>query len=261
MASSLIGGLIQKKIVHPQSIHLFDPDINKCESLAQEMGINVASNNQTLVKLSDVIVIAVKPQVMKLVIEPISAELSEYRPLIISVAAGIESSSIVRWAEFDLPIVRVMPNTPALIGKGASGLYANEFVTTEQRALTEHLIDAVGVSRWVKSESDIDLVTALSGSGPAYFMLFIQSLVESAVKAGLEEEVAKALAVQTAIGASELVKHSELPLQQLIDNVTSPNGTTEQALKSFASENLKAIIDNAFTAAHKRSAELAEELG
>ena len=164
MASSLIGGLIQKNIIQPQSIHLFDPDTTKCQSLADELGINVANDNRALVKDCDVIVVAVKPQVMRQVIEPISAELIAHHPLLISVAAGIESSSIISWAKYDLPVVRVMPNTPALIGKGASGLYANEFVTIAQRELTEHLVSSVGIARWVESESDIDLVTALSGS-------------------------------------------------------------------------------------------------
>jgi len=154
-----------------------------------------------------------------------------------------------------------MPNTPALIGQGASGLYANDRVNDEQRVVASQLVNAVGSSAWVDKENDIDSITALSGSGPAYFMLFIQSLIESAVNAGLEPEAAKTLAVKTASGAAALIDSSDLPLQTLIDNVTSPGGTTEQALLSFERSNLKGVVDSAFNAAKNRSEEMAKELG
>ena len=154
-----------------------------------------------------------------------------------------------------------MPNTPALIGKGAAGLFANARVSTEQKTLTTQMMQSIGVANWVKSESDIDSITALSGSGPAYFMLFIQGLIESSVKAGIDADTAKTLAVQTALGTAELINSSELDLKTLIDNVTSPNGTTEQALKSFADQDLKGSIQSAFDAARIRSEQLAKELG
>ena len=183
------------------------------------------------------------------------------RPLIISIVAGITATSIEKWLEDPYAIIRVMPNTPALVGMGASGLYANQRVSQEQRKNAELLCDSIGTSTWVQSESDIDTVTALSGSGPAYFMLFIQGLIEAAQAAGLSHESAKLLATQTAAGAAHLVANTDSPLQTLIDNVTSPNGTTEKALQSFNNANLKPIIGNAFEAARKRSEELAKELG
>ena len=186
---------------------------------------------------------------------------SEKQPLIISVVAGIRATSIEQWLEQDVALIRVMPNTPALIGKGASGLFANKNVNSDQKTVAQSMLDAVGLVEWVENEDDIDSITALSGSGPAYFMLFIQGLIEASVKAGIAPETAKNLAVQTAIGSAELVLSSDIPLQKLIENVTSPNGTTEQALISFSNSNLKGIIEEAFNSARKRSTELADELG
>lgn len=261
MATSLIGGLIKLGQMSGEQIILFEPNREKGQALRDEYGLALANDNQQLVASTDVVVIAVKPQVLQAVLEPLVAEFSQYTPLIISIVAGIRADSIEAWVDTPLPIVRVMPNTPALIGMGASGLYANQHVSTEQRGLTELLINSVGTSAWVTSEADIDSVTALSGSGPAYFMLFIQGLIEAAETAGMDSDTAKTLAIQTATGAAELVASSTLPLQTLIDNVTSPNGTTEQALLSFANNNLKGIVAAAFEAAKQRSEELANELG
>lgn len=265
MASSLIGGLLSanSKNISAEQIIVFDPSTEKTEALVAEFGARAAKDNQSLVKQASVVVIAVKPQVMQRVLEPLAEAFQNKSasPLIVSIVAGITSASIERWLENAYPIVRVMPNTPALIGIGASGMHANEHVSDQQRRLTETLMNSVGLCAWVNSEHDIDSVTALSGSGPAYFMLFIQSLIDAAVNAGLEETTAKTLAVQTAIGAAELIVASDKPLQTLIDNVTSPGGTTEQALKSFNQSELPKIISAAFEAAKRRSEELAAELG
>jgi pyrroline-5-carboxylate reductase len=206
-------------------------------------------------------VIAVKPQVLEQVLTPLAEQLRATKPLIISVVAGITAQSIERWLGEPFAIIRVMPNTPALVGSGASGLFANAMVSPAQKLNAQQLIETVGTSAWVPNEADIDSVTALSGSGPAYFMLFMQSLVDAGVDAGLTPETAKTLAVATAKGAAELVESSDLSLQALIDNVTSPKGTTESALRAFHASKLPAIVNTAFTAAKIRSEELAEELG
>lgn len=264
MASSLIGGLINNSgelKLTPNDIMVFEPNVEKAQQLHSQFNIELASDNQQLLAHANVVVIAVKPQVLQSVLEPLKETFKAHKPLIISIVAGITSSSIEAWLKGEFAVVRVMPNTPALVGAGASGLYANQRVSNEQRILTADLINAVGVSCWVNSEADIDSVTALSGSGPAYFMLFIQCLIEAAQAAGLDADTAKELAVATASGSAKLVANSEQSLGTLIDNVTSPGGTTEQALNSFQSNNFSSIINAAFEAARVRSQELAEQLG
>ncbi len=261
MATSLIGGAVSQGDIPADRIWVFEPDLDKAQALATKYGINTAQDNVELIAKSDIVVIAVKPQVMQKVISPVAENFRQAKPLIVSVVAGITATSIEKWLGDSFSIIRVMPNTPALVGMGASGLYANRGVSQEQREAIEALCNAVGITAWVDSEADIDSVTALSGSGPAYFMLFIQSLIEAAQAAGLSRESAKSLATQTAAGAAHLVATSDAPLQTLIDNVTSPNGTTEKALQSFDQANLKSVIANAFEAARKRSEELAKELG
>lgn len=261
MSTSLIGGLIEKGRVSSNDIYLFEPNADKAHHLANTYKVNLVSSNVDLILECDIMVIAVKPQVLQSVLEPLKEALQKRRPMIISVVAGINANSIASWSGGNLPIVRVMPNTPALIGMGASGLFANTQVSKEQYSLAEELMSAVGKSAWVPNENDIDSVTALSGSGPAYFMLFIQSLISAAESAGIAPHTAKMLAVQTAAGAAEMVSNTDLPVQTLIDNVTSPNGTTERALESFAKDNLSRVVQNAFNAAKQRSEELAKELG
>lgn len=260
MASSLIGGLVNAGSVAPEHIWVSEPCADKAQGLKDDFAINIADDNSALVRHCNTVVVAVKPQVMEQVIRPLASELTERQPLLISVVAGITAHSIEQWLGFATPIVRVMPNTPALVGSGASGLFANQNVTDSQRDTAEQLMQAVGVTAWVPKEADIDSVTALSGSGPAYFMLFIDSLIKAGVAAGLEEDTAKLLAVATAKGAAELVQSSELSLQTLIDNVTSPKGTTEQALLTLHELEFPTTVQKAFDAAKRRSQELAEEL-
>jgi pyrroline-5-carboxylate reductase len=153
-----------------------------------------------------------------------------------------------------------MPNTPALVGSGASGLFANALVNAAQRSIADQLLGAVGLSVWVETESDIDSVTALSGSGPAYFFLMMEAMQESAVKLGLSSELAKALTYQTALGAAQLALASDEETAQLRRNVTSPNGTTERAINHFEDGGLRQLVDGALQAAHARSIELAGEV-
>jgi len=261
MASSLIGGLISNGSFRADQVYLFEPNADKSESLSREFGITALASNQAVVARADIVVVAVKPQVLQSVLTPLADVFKSHSPLIVSIVAGITANSIEQWLQSEQAVVRVMPNTPALVGVGASGLYANQRVSTQQKQVAEQLMNAVGYSAWVPSEGDIDSITALSGSGPAYFMLFIQGLVEASVRAGLDEKTAKQLAIQTAAGAAELVAQSDESLQTLIDNVTSPGGTTERALLSFAESNLKGITGEAFDAAKTRSEQLAKELG
>ncbi len=248
-------------LLSPRNLYLFEPNADKAAELESEFGLQLVDDNAELIKCCDTVVVAVKPQVLQNVLMPLAEYFQRHQPLVISVVAGIGAESIEKWLGGNAAIVRVMPNTPALVGKGASGLYANKNVQNSQRELTEQLMSAVGVTAWVESDSDIDTVTALSGSGPAYFMLFIKSLVDAAQNAGLSESAAKQLAVQTAAGAAELVAQSDAPLQTLIDNVTSPNGTTQAALTSFYNNDFEQTIFSAFEAARLRSIELANELG
>ncbi|MDB4511926.1 pyrroline-5-carboxylate reductase [Arenicella sp.] len=264
MASSLIGGLLSHTLLDdftPQDIMVFEPNNAKAKQLNAEFNIQLAVDNQQLLQHANVVVIAVKPQVLQTVLKPLSASFKETKPLIVSIVAGIRIGSIERWLDDQHAVVRVMPNTPALMAAGASGLFANERVDSEQKKITERLLNAVGMSRWVNSEEDIDTVTALSGSGPAYFMLFIKSLIDAAQTAGLDHDTATELALATASGSAKLIANSDLPLQTLIDNVTSPGGTTEQALLSFHADQLPTIVCSAFEAARLRSEEMAEQLG
>ena len=268
MAKSIIGGLVPD-IINSSSIHVFDPDADQLSQLCEQFDVIGCPSNEDLIKQCDVIVLAVKPQVMSAVLAPIAAAICEQNPLIISIAAGITNDLILQIINHscayetpknDLAIIRVMPNTPALVNAGASGMFANDFVTNSQKDIADTLLSAVGSAVWVKNETDIDAVTALSGSGPAYFMLFIQSLIESAEQAGLSTAVAKQLAIDTCAGSAKLIQNSEADIAQLIKNVTSPGGTTEQALQSFKNNELPHIIDNAFNAALQRSKELGAEL-
>jgi len=272
MASSLIRGLLAKG-QSPQSIWAADVDASKLESLAQDCGINTAAAEQITASV-DVLVLAVKPQVMQSVCESLTSVLpraDKTAPLIISIAAGITSAQIEHYLansvsannvlESKAAIVRCMPNTPALIGRGASALFANAQVTAEQKTMADTIMQAVGISVWVDVESDIDIVTALSGSGPAYFFLFMEAMQNTAVEMGLSEEVARILTYQTAAGAAELALASTESTDELRRRVTSPGGTTEQAIKKFESGGIRELVDKALKAARDRSIELADDFG
>jgi pyrroline-5-carboxylate reductase len=258
MASSLIRGMIAKG-AEKTSLWAADLDFDKLNILKSECGIKAASNAE-IAKTADIIVLAVKPQVMKIVCTELKTLLGERSPLIISIAAGITASHLSHWIAPSTAIIRCMPNTPALVGKGASGLFANEHVDELQKELAEKLMASVGICVWVEQESDIDTITALSGSGPAYFFLFMESMQKSAQEMGLTEDVARTLTNQTALGAAELALASNESIECLRLNVTSPGGTTEQAIKQFQLGNLPKLVDTALKSARARSIELAAQL-
>ena len=259
MAGSLIKGLLATGI-NPASIWVADIDQEKLEQLATSSKVNTASS-EDFAAIADVLVLAVKPQAMKNVCLQLTKEIRSNKPLIISIAAGITADNLAAWLGTDSSIVRSMPNTPALIGRGASGLFANSAVSDSQGEIAQAIMEAVGISVWVAEEKDIDSVTAVSGSGPAYFFLFIEAIQKAAVQLGLSEDLARQLSYQTALGAAELAISSDDDIETLRKNVTSPGGTTEQAILAFENGGLRKLVTDAVQAAQRRSVELAEEFG
>ena len=255
MSNSLIKGLLAKDKI-PSTILAADIDLKKLELLRKESGIKGMSNQQ-IANQADVIVLAVKPQIMEMVC--LNLELPSSSKLIVSIAAGITTNQLQKWLGSGTAVVRCMPNTPALIGKGASGLFANNKVRQAQKQLAQAIMDAVGICVWVEDESDIDTVTAVSGSGPAYFFLFMEAMQEVAQELGLSKDLAKSLICHTAVGAGELAKCSEHSTAELREKVTSPGGTTQYAISKFESGNLKELVREALMAARNRSIELAQE--
>lgn len=258
MARSLIGGLLATGF-KAAKITVADPSAACIES-ARAMGVNVAADNAELVATADVVILAVKPQVMAQVLEPLRAELAQHKPLLISIAAGINCTSLQRWAGVTIPIVRCMPNTPALLQEGASALFATDAVDESQKAMAESVLNAVGLVVWVESEDQLDAVTAVSGSGPAYFFLLMELIQQAGERLGLDAECAKKLTIQTALGAAKMAQQSDQNAAQLRAQVTSPNGTTQAAIESFIEQNIAATVNTALDAAHRRSISLAKEM-
>jgi pyrroline-5-carboxylate reductase len=261
MASSIIGGLVAKG--YPaQSITASDPHEGTLERLKAIAPVRTASDNCKAIADADVVILAVKPQVMKDVLAPIAATLRESRPLIISIAAGIGIRSIEAWlGDATLPIVRCMPNTPALVQAGATGLYAGASVSAGQRAQADTILRAIGIALWVEREADIDAVTAVSGSGPAYFFMVMEAMQAAGEKLGLAPDVARQLTLQTALGAAQMAIASDVDAAELRRRVTSPNGTTERAIAAFEAGGLRALFEKGMTDCRDRSIELAKELG
>ena len=260
MALSLIGGLVAdgydaKKIIAS------DKNPDQLASLSARFGTRSAADNKQAAEGADVVVFAVKPQILESVARELSALIEARRPLVISIAAGIREKSLATWLGGDVPLVRTMPNTPAMIQAGATVLHANNQVTREQRDLAETILRAVGLTCWVDDESLLDVVTALSGSGPAYFFLVMEAMEQAGLELGLPADSARLLTLQTALGASRMAMESNEGPAVLRQKVTSPGGTTERALEIFEEGGLKAIFKNAITAAKERSEELSQILG
>lgn len=258
MARAIISGLLDSgysgELIHATTLH---PE--NLEDLAAK-GVHTGADNSELVKQCDVVVFAVKPQKIEHVVRDLREELASHQPLVISVAAGITAAALCRWASCDLALVRCMPNTPALVGKGASGLFANDQTRTEQKQLAEQILSAVGITIWVDKEEQIDAVTAVSGSGPAYYFLMMEAMIDAAQKLGLPAEQAQQLVLQTALGAATMASTSEHDAAELRRRVTSPKGTTEQAILSFQREGFESIVEHAMEACKNRAGTLAKEL-
>ncbi|KAI0200797.1 pyrroline-5-carboxylate reductase [Astrocystis sublimbata] len=266
MAAAIIGGLSAKGI-DKQNICVSEPwEVNR--NKMKESGVRTTESNVEASQDADLLVIAVKPQVAKAVCQELAAAWAERSttPLIISIAAGITLQSMKEWfklADGRVPhIVRVMPNTPALVGEGASGLYADESVSSSEKDLAAALLASVSkATEWVDREELIDVVTGLSGSGPAYFFAMVEHMIASATKLGLSQEQATRLATQTCLGAGKMLVESPEEPAQLRKNVTSPNGTTAAALESFEASGFNDIVDKAVKAATSRGEELGRTLG
>ena len=260
MASSLIGGLTSSS-EQPANILVAEPNTAQREQLAQQFDIQTTEDNTNTLK-ADVVVLAVKPQLLQVVCRELSEALrrSNKQPLFISIAAGVRSADIDRWLGGNQAIVRCMPNTPSLLQTGATGLYANLQVNASQKTLAENILQAVGIALWVNKEDELDAVTAVSGSGPAYFFLLMEAMQQAGIKLGLEAETAKKLVLQTALGAALMADNSDVDAATLRARVTSKGGTTEQAINSFQNANFEQLVENALKAANDRSQTLANEL-
>ncbi|BCE03234.1 pyrroline-5-carboxylate reductase [Marinicellulosiphila megalodicopiae] len=259
MAGAIIGGLV-KQGFDPQDIFASNRNKERLNSLKTSFGIQLCENNQDLIAQADVIVLSVKPQGMKVLCDEISQSVQQHNNLVISVAAGLEIKTIEQWLGGNIPMIRCMPNTPSLVQTGASGLHANAQVTQNQKDFSKKLFDAIGISVWVPSEHDIHAVTAIAGSAPAYFFLFMQAMQEAGVKQGLSAETARALTVQTALGAARMLDQTDETAEALRKKVTSPGGTTEQAILNFQKNQLSDIVEQAMQACSDKSVELSKVL-
>jgi pyrroline-5-carboxylate reductase len=258
MAAALIGGLV-KRGASPQDFFAIDVDHNARTRLENQFGIATADRADERLRAYDAIVIAVKPQVMKAVAESFAPQLSTQ--LVVSIAAGIRGADISRWLGGYRRIVRVMPNTPALIGMGVTGLTALSGVDEAGRTMASNILGAVGETVWFDDEKKLDAVTAISGSGPAYVFYFIEALQEAARRLGLSDEEGRALALSTFAGAAQLAVQSNEPASVLRERVTSKGGTTAAALASFDARSVKEAIVAGVLAADARAKEMGDELG
>ena len=260
MASAIFGGLLDNGFDSDQ-ISVIDPS-EGAQQQARSAGLTRVYSAAPDAIEDDLLVLAVKPQIASTVLASLQGKLST-STTVLSIIAGIDANSLAKMLGLDdaSTIIRCMPNTPALVNEGMTALLANNQCSEHGQRLAEQVMAAVGKTLWVSEESDLDTVTAISGSGPAYFFLFMESLTEAAVRLGMPTEEARLLAVQTAIGSAKLAAVSDDKLSQLRNNVTSPGGTTEQAVLSFEQSGLRNVVDDAVLAARKRSIELSKEFG
>jgi pyrroline-5-carboxylate reductase len=259
MARSLIGGLATRgRSAH--DIVVADPLRASLDALKSRYGVRVTNDNAAAARGASIVVLAVKPQDLHPVVNQIKTELLASRPLVLSVAAGIRATAIQRWAG-GLPVVRAMPNRPALQGHGITALYATPEVDAPGRRTAEDLLATVGSTLWIGRESDMDVVTAVSGSGPAYFFLLIELLEQAATELGLPPEVSRKLATETAFGSGAMAREAAESAAVLRQQVTSKGGTTEAALHHLDSNGVRKLFIDAVAAAARRSKQLADELG
>lgn len=260
MASAIIGGLLNAGYA-PERLCAVEPS-EAAQTKLQTLGVGeVGGQPGPRFQNSELVILAVKPQYMHAATEGIKEHLSS-KAVVMSVAAGISVDGLKKQlANAALPVVRCMPNTPALVGAGASGLFASPEVTAHQRAGIQAVMGVVGTTVWLEKEHCIDYVTAISGSGPAYFFAFMEAMIAAGEKMGLDHETASQLTLQTALGAAKLAKQSSDPVTELRRNVTSPGGTTERALNSFNQDNLAALVDRGMQACLDRAQEMAKEFG
>ena len=260
MARSLTGGLLKNGWKKDQII-LSDPEPAQRQAIETVLGIKAFADNNEVAARADLLVLAVKPQILAEVTKSLASTVQKKKPLIITIAAGVRIEDIDRWLGGGLAIVRAMPNTAALIGSGASGLYANDRVNNDMRNQAESILRAVGVTVWLEDEYLMDVVTALSGSGPAYFFLVMEALEQAAIESGLDPKQARLLTLETAFGAAKMALEGHEEPAQLRRRVTSPGGTTEQAVKVLEEGGLRRLFKNAVQAAGDRARAIADMFG
>jgi len=258
MAGAIIDGMLASGF---PADRIWICDRNEDKRLAfDHKGLHATTDNATLIRACDIVVLAVKPQVLKSVIEPLASEFQARKPLVVSVAAGVTAESIDRWIGDGFAIVRTMPNTPALVMTGSTGLYANAKVGEGEMTAVENIFSGIGTAVWVDREDDLHAVTAASGSAPAYFFRFMEAMQKAAESQGLDAATASALIAQTALGAAKMVQETGESPAELRRKVCSPKGTTEQAIMSFERDDIDAVVARAMEACHHRSIELSKAL-
>ena len=260
MGGALIRGLIARGLP-PERISVGEAVQARRVQLADELGVLVTADNHEAVAGADVVVIAVKPQDMAGTVQALAGVFAQRPPLVLSIAAGIRVADIAGWCGAGVPVVRAMPNRPALNNAGATAIYAPATLSAAHRSLAADVLGAVGTTVWVADEDALDVVTALSGSGPAYYFLLAELMTDAAVNLGLERASAHELALQTLFGSGRMARESDGDLARLRAEVTSKGGTTEAAMRSLDAANLRGIVAAALAAATERSREMARAFG
>jgi len=255
MARSLIGGLVARG--RPaDAIRVAEPVAALRDALKQDFGVTCAEHATAAAEGANVWVLAVKPQVMREVCAALVPLAQAHRPLVVSIAAGITTGQLDRWLGGGLPVVRAMPNTPALLGAGITGLFANARTADAQRADADALLEAVGPTVWIDDETKMDAVTAVSGSGPAYVFLLAEAMQAAGIAQGLPPEAARALVQQTLLGAATMLVQQDEPADVLRKRVTSPGGTTQAAIETFEAGGFRELVGRAIQAATERGRQL-----
>ncbi len=257
MARSLLGGLVARGWPAAR-LHVAEPNAGLREGLSREFGVDASDDNSAIAAQAQVWLFAVKPQVMRAVAQALAPLAGVRAPLAISIAAGITGDQLDRWLGGGQAIVRAMPNTPALLGAGATGLHANVRVSAAQRALADRLLAAAGSTTWIGDEPAMEAVTAMSGSGPAYVFLLAEAMQAAGRAEGLDADAARALALQTIFGAARMLLESGEPAEVLRQRVTSPNGTTQAAIETFEAGGFRELVARAIAAAAQRGRELSQ---
>jgi pyrroline-5-carboxylate reductase len=260
MGRALIGGLLRRGM-RPEQIAVGESQEGARARLSRELGIAATADNAAAIRNADLILLAVKPQDARSVLEALAPRLEERRPLVLSIAAGVRIQTLRQWCGPGIPLIRAMPNRPALVGAGATGIFAPPEVAPAQRAMAGEIMQSVGEVVWVATEDALDVVTAVSGSGPAYYFLLTEILAQAGAQLGLEPQAARRLSIATLHGAGLLAHGGDGDLARLRAEVTSKGGTTEAALRTLQAAGFDELIARAVQAAARRSRELAEQVG